>query len=313
MANLQQPAGVAVRTALKGLLEVMHTHEPGVLADRDPEDLHKFRVALRRTRSYIGQLKQTLPEDRIAEFKREFAWLGSVTGPVRDLDVFLIDLKRYRKRLDKKSFRSLEPLRDLLRDDKRNARDQLVAQLAGKRYRSLVSSWRVFLDSPVDPGVAPRAGLPIVEVAAECIRSRHARLIRRGRKLDAMTETDRMHRLRIDCKKLRYLLEFSLGLLPNDSIEPLIATLKKLQNQLGEFNDLLVQQGALSTMVERLDALGQTPAETVITVDRLLKKLSSREHRVRLRFSGEFARFDNKDTAMRIARLTPRFDTEVPS
>lgn len=298
---------------LKNLLRTMEANEAGLIADRDPEDLHRYRVSLRRTRSCIGQMKRSLPEDRIAKFKPEFAWLGSVTGPTRDLDVFLHDMKRYRNRLDEMSRPSLEPLLELIQSDKRSAHDRLVAQLDTQRYRSLVSAWRAFLDSAMDEGEAPETDRPIAEVAADRIRSRYERMIRRGRRLDAMKATDRLHRLRIDGKKLRYLLEFFRGLFPEETVDPLIATLKRLQDHLGGFNDLLVQQNAVSRMVPRLEATGQTPAATFVTVGRLLENLARREHRMRRRFAGEFDRFDDEETCGRIERLAPIPGTEVPA
>ena len=303
--SAQQPAGTAVRTVLKDLLQAMQDSEAAVIADRDAEDLHRYRVALRRTRSCIGQLKRSLPEDPIGEFKLEFAWLGSVTGPTRDLDVLLDDMKRYRKKLDKTSRPNLEPLIELIRNDKQLEHERLVAQLDTDRYRSLVSGWRAFLDSPSDAADAPEAGNPIIEVAAERIRSRYRRVVRRGRHLDAMKATDRLHRLRIDGKKLRYLLEFFRGLFPGETVDPLIATLKRLQDQLGRFNDLVVQQSALSKMLARLESDGRTDAATFVTVERLLENLARRERRVRRRFRGEFDRFDNEETARRIVDLAP--------
>jgi len=301
--SARQPAGTAVRTVLKNLLQAMQDREAAVIADRDAEDLHRYRVALRRTRSCIGQLKRSLPEEPIGKFKPEFAWLGSVTGPTRDLDVFLDDMKRYRKKLDKTARPSLEPLIELIRTDKRLEHERLVAQLDTDRYRSLVSGWRAFLDSPSGVADAPEAAGPIVEVAAERICSRYQRVVGRGRRLDALRATDRLHRLRIDGKKLRYLLEFFRALFPGETVDPLIATLKRLQDQLGRFNDLLVQQSALLRMVPRLESTGQTPAATFVTIGRLLEDLAHRERRWRRRFAGEFGRFDNEDTARRIELL----------
>jgi CHAD domain-containing protein len=223
-----------------------------------------------------------------------------VTGPTRDSDVFLHDMKRYRKRLDADASASLEPLLELIRDDKRRAHREMVSRLDTERYRSLVSGWRAFLDSPVDTGEASQAGAPISEVAADRIRFRYDRMIRRGRRLDAMKATNRLHRLRIDGKKLRYLLEFFRELFPAETVDPLIATLKRLQDQLGGFNDLLVQQSALSRMIPRLESTGQTPEATFATIGVLFEDLARKERRVRRRFAGEFDRFDNEETARRI-------------
>ena len=291
-------AGSAVRTVLKTQLEAMRAHEAGVIADRDPEDLHRYRVALRRTRSCLGQMKGALPRKRMAKFKPEFAWLGEVTGPTRDLDVFLDDMKRYRKTLDGASLRDLESLIELIEHDKVSEHARLTAQLDTDRYRSLISGWSGFLNAPFDVAEAPHAGRPIAEVAAERIHSRYERMIRRGRRLDAMTETDRLHRLRIDGKKLRYLLEFFRDEFPTETITPLIATLKRLQDHLGRFNDFQVQRDSVSSMAGRLKSAGSTS-----TVEHLLEQLTRKERRVRRRFADEFERFDNEETARRIPAL----------
>jgi CHAD domain-containing protein len=309
----RQPAGGAVCDVLKGLLRRMQENEAGVIAGRDPECLHRYRVALRRTRSCLGQLKRSLPEDRLGTFKPEFAWLGSVTGPRRDLDVFLLDMKRYRKRFDAASRRSFEPLLELIDDDRRREHDRLVAELDTERYRSLVTGWRAFLDAPVRERDAPQAGLPIAEVVVERIRSSHERVLRRGRGIDAMKATGRLHRLRIDAKKLRYLLEFFRDLFPSETVKPLIVTLKRLQDHLGKLNDLVVQQSSLSNIVSRLESGGNTPATTFVTVGRLLQRLSDEERRTRRRFAVEWKRFDDEKTAHRIARLAPASRLEASS
>ena len=113
-----------------------------------------------------------------------------------------------------------------------------------------------------------------------------------------MKDTDRLHRLRIEGKKLRYLLEFFRDML---SIEkPLIVTLKRLQDYLGRFNDLRVQQDSVTSIIGRLEAAGSTQTSTLAAARRLLEQLAEKEQRVRDRFADEFGRFDSEDTANRI-------------
>ncbi len=56
------------------------------------------------------------------------------------------------------------------------------------------------------------------------------------------TEDEVVHQLRINCKKLRYLMEFFAPLFPENEIKTLIKALKLLQDNLGNFNDYSVQQ-----------------------------------------------------------------------
>ncbi|NIM63550.1 MAG: CHAD domain-containing protein, partial [Acidobacteria bacterium] len=118
---------------------------------------------------------------------------------------------------------------------------------------------------------------------SERIVARYDRVIRRGRRLDAMKETGKLHRLRIEGKKLRYLLEFFRDLYPVETVQPLIATLKNLQDHLGRFNDLQVQQKALASMTGRLDS----SPDTRVAVEALLERLARKERRVRKRFAEE--------------------------
>jgi CHAD domain-containing protein len=74
------PAGEAARRILQNQLEAMEANEEGTCAARDPEFLHDFRVAVRRTRSALSQIKGVLPAPVLERFRPEFAWLGEITA-----------------------------------------------------------------------------------------------------------------------------------------------------------------------------------------------------------------------------------------
>jgi hypothetical protein len=90
-ASLRANAGAA--EVHRRLLAVMRANEAGLREDLDTEFLHTYRVALRRTRSLLGQIKDVFPADRVEYFREEFRWLGAVTGPTRDLDVLMLALR----------------------------------------------------------------------------------------------------------------------------------------------------------------------------------------------------------------------------
>lgn len=71
----------------------MKNNLPGTLWGKDIEFLHDFRVACRRSRSILSQLKSAFPESAIKPFLEDFAWLSRLTSAVRDLDVFLLKLR----------------------------------------------------------------------------------------------------------------------------------------------------------------------------------------------------------------------------
>ena len=63
---------------------------------------------------------------------------------------------------------------------------------------------------------------------------------------------ENLHELRIEGKKFRYLLEFFHSLFDQDAVDEYLKQMKKLQNTLGDFNDLAVQKDMLSWQLKDL-------------------------------------------------------------
>jgi CHAD domain-containing protein len=181
----------------------------------------------------------------------------------------------------------------------------MAKELSGKRYAELIDAWSAFLENPAG-GDAPAAERPIVDVATERIRRRYRRMLRRGAGIGAATPPEVLHRLRIDGKKLRYLLEFFGSLYDADTTVELVDALKRLQDELGMFNDLQVQQAALAEHARRLSEQGEPPVETLLTIGRLIEVMRRRERKTRRRFRRQFAAFSSPATRRRVARLGAR-------
>lgn len=173
----QMPAGEGVRSILRQLFAALEAQEQGTRAGLDPECLHDFRVAVRRTRSVLGQLKQALPEGAVVRFGPEFAWLGEITGPTRDLDVYLLRFPAYRDSLPPEDHDHLQPLHRFLLAHRQTAQAQLLKELDSERYQQLKWQWREFLDAPA--GGAPLGGggsrhygtLPTSALSGPCVKS----------------------------------------------------------------------------------------------------------------------------------------------
>jgi CHAD domain-containing protein len=137
------PADEGARRIHRLLLASMLLNEPGLRADLDTEFLHDFRVAIRRTRSLLGQIRNVFPAERVDHFAAEFSRLGRLTGPPRDLDVLSLALREYGHDLPADQ---LEEVIAQLAEARRRARQRLLASLDGPRYRRLRFGWKRFLD-----------------------------------------------------------------------------------------------------------------------------------------------------------------------
>jgi len=77
-------------------------------------------------------------------------------------------------------------------------------------------------------------------------------MVKAGGAIDGETPAERLHDVRILGKKLRYLLEFFRSLYAEEEIDIAIKELKRLQDNLGDFNDYEVQGAAMGRFAEEL-------------------------------------------------------------
>lgn len=270
----------------------------------DTEFLHDFRVAIRRTRSALTQIKSVFPKRIVDRYKTEFAWLGQQTGPSRDLDVYLLNFDNYRDSLPAAMQADIEPLHEFLVRRQKIEHRALVKTLNSARYRRLIRNWRNFLEQPVNERTTMKnAGRPVIEVACKRIWSIYRRAIREGNAITAESPADDLHELRKTCKKLRYLMEFFQSLYPAGNIRELIQILKTLQDNLGDFQDYEVQVITLKRFSHQMVAEGLAPPDTLLAMGMLIDGLERRQQQAREEFSGRYAGFSQQDNQDRFRKL----------
>ena len=292
----RQRADAAAKQILLGLFDTLEANVDGTRRNLDSEFLHDLRVATRRTRSALSQIKGVFPAPIVDDFKARFAWLQQVTGPMRDLDVYLLDYPDLRDSLPQAMRDDLEPLRDWLGSHYAEEQSKLVEALDSPQFLSLRRDWRAFLQAPVpatststDP---ENAGRSIKTVADRRIRSMFKRLLREGRAITDASPAAELHELRKTCKKLRYLMEFFQSLYPSGKLRRLIKQSKVLLDNLGEFQDLEVQALHLADTAKRMYAEGGAGAATLLSMGVLINTLIDGQHRARAEFAQTFAGFD---------------------
>ncbi|MEJ5255648.1 MAG: CHAD domain-containing protein [Acidimicrobiales bacterium] len=290
---------------LRSLLDETVANEAGVRDGADPERLHDFRVAIRRSRSVLREAKRVLPRPVIEHARRELGWLGRATSRLRDLDVLLLSLPELEATLSADQRGALGPLQGILIELQREAHTALVVDLDSERYAQLLEWWAVFLDHPPSGAhtKAPDAARPARKVAAERIRSAHRALVRDGRRINETSPPPELHELRKDAKKLRYLLECFGSLYPRELVEPVVKKLKGLQDVLGTYQDCQVHLATLEHAVEVLRAR-QGDREAVLGAVELLEiELGDRAQRARAEFQERFSRFDSTAVRRRVRAL----------
>jgi len=274
----------ALRTVLRDLLAKIEVSAQQVLVDTNPDDIHDLRVATRRTRTVLGQVRGVFPKATVKFFRHGFRRIGVITGTCRDLDVWLEAIRENRESPTPSETSSLDLLEQLIRLHRDTARTQVAAEIQAPWFPTLVSQWRTFLETPPET-LSAKASRNITPVAAARILKAHRRLLKHGNALPKEPMAAQFHRLRIDGKKLRYLLEFFGALLDPDRSQDLIEDLKRLQDVLGGINDREIQLKALDSLEENLD-----PA-VLLAVDRHRRFLQGSLGVFQSTFADEFKAF----------------------
>ena len=294
----------ALKLIFTYLLQTLEKNESGLRQDLDSEFLHDFRVAVRRIRSGLGQLKQVFPQKPLARFRQDFTWLGQVTSRLRDLDVYLLKFDDYQAELPQELRDDLEPLRELLQREKRSEHLNLVKALDSPRYRRFLKEWNQFLKRPFFPeSPSLSAQQPLYEVASERIWRVYRRILRDGGSIKPDTPEEIMHELRKTCKKLRYLMEFFQSLYPAEEIRFLIKVLKRLQDNLGEFQDYQVQWSSLMDFGEQITGNSHGSPNTHMALGMLVKDLKNQQTQARRVFQTRFEEFAATDHQKHFKRL----------
>ncbi len=234
----QVPVERAVRRLLGLLLAMVRYNERGLRQGDDPLYLHDFRVAVRRARSLLGQTRKVFPPKVTQRFRKDLAQLGRSTGSARDLDAFLLVQDAYRQRLPADSRSALQPFSAFLQQERREHYRTLVKTFETKRYRAVIREWEAFVNQPEDDNSQTPA---VKEFVFE-------RVVEKCRALASMepnslqhADSEQLHRLRIECKKFRYLLDFFITALPELPVRDVLKQLKRVQRTLGRIQDISVQ------------------------------------------------------------------------
>lgn len=237
-------------------LAQMLVSEAGVRDSDDIEYVHVMRVATRRARAAARLYAAAFDarSKRVPRFARTLRTTGRLLGAVRDLDVALARLNGYAQTLPEAQQADVAPLATYWTHRRDAAHRKLLAWLDGDKYGRFVAQLGRFVRTPgadvapfrPQPGTPPpphqvRHTIPsMILNRYESIRAFEV-LFEAGDDVPIPT----LHALRIECKYMRYHLEFNAGLLGAAGAE-LIATLKALQEHLGDLNDAAVGTQMLS-------------------------------------------------------------------
>jgi len=228
---------IAVKKILSFQLHRLQENIPGTMADIDTEFVHQARVATRRMRSLLRLCADAIPRRSADYFAGELLWLGSLFGAVRDLDVFSLNLTKFRNSIGRAPQRTMAILLRQIQEERSALLADLKEGLSSTRCR--IFSLRISTFTTRKPALHPLAPLALSTVgqaAPSVISGLFNEVILRGNRLLLKPKLKNFHKLRIQFKKLRYASEFFNPAF-DGALSAFIADVVKIQDCLGELQD----------------------------------------------------------------------------
>jgi triphosphatase len=285
---------------LRRYLAAWHQHEPGARLGDDPEELHDLRVAGRRLDAILRQFQSFLPPE-LLKVRPTLKTALSAFGRARDLDVALIELQDFSRKLPKSDRAAMEPLKEHLASERDRTRAQMLSVLDSVWVQKNLQEFASVLAAPIALD-APSAE-PALQASSNLIRRRFRKLRKRAEPLGPDSSTEEYHEVRGQVKKLRYALEAVADLYGKPAAE-MVRALRRWQENLG------LQQDAAVAM-QRLNALAAAkpksiPAETLFLMGRLAERHLGAARQARKRYATGYRKVRQKWKKLRV-----KFDTSA--
>lgn len=249
-----------LRQRLVSLLTAMPAAQEG-----DETSVHQARVASRRLREALPVLGARAHRTALDRAEKRVKRITRALGPVRELDVTLMLLAE----LEGKGAapkRAIARVRKAVVEERQMRRAEMLEEITPNRLDTL----RKRLLEVASPAPAPATGVPrnaLHEAAAQSAQRAHA-LKYAIDQAGGIYLPDRLHRVRVQAKKLRYALEIQRELSKSRASAGL-NRLKVEQDLLGRVHDLEIlidrARGVQSKLSPR-DRIGMAELNRLIRV-----------------------------------------------
>ncbi len=257
------PISEAARKILRFQFDFMLAREAAVRTTNDHDAIHDMRVAVQRMRCAIqlfgGYYKKSTP---LIAHRKLLKTIAAALGTVRDLQVFENGLKSYAQTLPEDQQNGLDDLRRELKSEVRHAERTLQKMLNGARYAAFVEDFRAFLGTSEVGARALDETQPnqVRHLLPSLVYNRYA-AVRAYEPLLESASLNTLHNLRIQCKRLRYTLEFFSEVLGTEAKQAIDAT-KSIQDYLGQLQDARVSAELIESYTKQA---GKRSAESPLS------------------------------------------------
>lgn len=279
----------ALQTVIYSLLKTIDRNKGEILSHtKDPERLHQLRVAMRKIRALFSVCKDMFDAAWLQSHKEKMRRVMGRTGDMRDIDVYLAEMDEYRKLLPKELHPGLNRLEHYLLQKQKQQRKKLESFLRSEEFLKEMEELALFAKTERPQGAGEEALSPVIIPVKRALKQRYKKVLKKGGEIEADSAAHEYHMVRIEVKKLRYLMEFFHSVFDEEAYEKMLASLKSIQSILGKHQDLDVQREHLKQFYE-LEELHDEKTQKALKS--LMDQMQKMQNSKRAEFRREFKEF----------------------
>ncbi|TXR46326.1 CHAD domain-containing protein [Phyllobacterium endophyticum] len=248
-------AGDSVDAVITKILASCQQHLLANLAtartDADPSTIHQMRIALRRFRTVLWMLRKEFVSPSLKLLDQNARQLSRSLSSARNWDVFLGTTLPNLEKAQQQNM-DLSRLRDASAPMRDYCRAQATAALGEPQVTHLLLSLGLAVEQRKLRSNTPAIesfAQPTTKFSARILTRLHRKAMEHGRHFRNL-QPEARHKLRIVLKKLRYCADFFLPLYANEMARNYVEQLSRLQDGLGEANDIVTSLKLLSIVRE---------------------------------------------------------------
>jgi inorganic triphosphatase YgiF len=248
----------------------------GAMGSDDAEYLHQMRVALRRLRVVLRMAEKVRAGKQLAMLSKDVSALCVALGRIREWDVFIAQtVQPMCKRMP--GHAGLQALLAASERQRAACYAALRSEAKARELQRLLLRFAIWMNGAywLHAGWQHAAAAqPAHEFVNRRLQKLAERFARSGQHLNTF-DAAQLHALRILAKKLRYSAEFFAALYDKRKAKAFLAALGKVQEVLGQINDVAVAHRLLDGLAadaalaaNALSAHGETVVLEAVTLSR---------------------------------------------
>ncbi len=230
---------------LNSLMDNVKKETAAVIDGKNYENLHNFRVAVRRIKTLLKIFRQQLSRRGIY-FKKKLTKIMKETQRKRDLDVLIESMDLYVK--DEVPMLLKEEIRLKIEKEIRVEQGKILSVIGSQEFSGFLADF----ENALKNGDLFDGKLNDVEPLEHLVLT----IKKTYKKLAVIIKTtslddEELHILRLMFKEFRYILEFSYDLIKEDIMVQTISRLEKIQKILGDAQDKIVQINIYKKLIDK--------------------------------------------------------------